>query len=152
MITLKPQPENADRGGMGDALIAGTQGEPIGPCDLNQADLALLGVHAEDIGQACAAQIAAAFDEGLAGPVHRYVESLFSGSYDPADRELPNLSPAASLKIHEVVVAAIIKAHRRNETKLYQTLMAYLRLAQADMAEIARPAAAQPRPQAVRSA
>jgi hypothetical protein len=136
-----------------DDLIPVTQGEPVGSCGLNQTDLALLGVHAEDIGQACAAQVASAFDGGLAEPVHRYVESLFTGRYDPADRELPNLSPAAYVKIHEVAVAAIIKAHRRTETQLYQTLMAYLRVSQADLTEMAKSAAADPaRPRAVKSA
>ncbi len=47
------------------------------------------------------------------------------------------------MKLHEVAVAAIIKAHRRNETKLYQTLMAYLRLTQADQAALANPPAGQ---------
>ena len=69
-----------------------------------------------------------------------YVEPLFAGRYDASDRELPNLSPAGYVKLHEVAVAAIIKAHRRNETKLYQTLMAYLRVTQADQADIVEPA------------
>ncbi len=125
---------------MGDELIGATQGDAVGPCDLNAADLALLGAHADDIGRAHAEQIAAEFDEGLSEPVRRYVELLFAGRYDPSDRELPNLSPAGYVKLHEVAVAAIIKAHRRNETKLYQTLMAYLRLTQADQAAIANPA------------
>jgi hypothetical protein len=136
---------------MVDALIPVTQGDSVGYCDLNTTDLALLGVHAEDIGQAYAAQVAAAFDDGLAEPVQRYVESLFTGRYDPADRELPNLSPAAYVKIHEVAIAAIIKAHRRNETKLYQTLMAYLRVSQADLADMAK-SADPARPRAVQSA
>ena len=50
------------------------------------------------------------------------------------------------------MVAAIIKAHRRNETKLYQTLMAYLRVAHADMALVADPAARAARPRIVKSA
>ena len=43
--------------------------------------------------------------------MRRYVELVFSGRYDAFDRELPNLSPAGYVKLHEVVVAAIIKAH-----------------------------------------
>ncbi len=141
---------------MADDLIPATQGEPVGACDLNKADLELLGAHAEDIGQSYAEQIAAAIaEDGADGAfteaVYRYVETLFSGRYDAADRELPNLAPSAYVKIHEVAVAAIIKAHRRNETKLYQTLMAYLRVSQADMALIADPARAE-RPRAVKSA
>ena len=125
---------------MGDELIATTKGEPVGPDELNETDLALLGTHAEDIGRAYAGQIAAAFDGEVARAVERYFESLFSGSYDAADREVANVPVAAYVKMHEVAVAAIIKAHRRNETKLYQTLLAYLRVTQADMALIAEPA------------
>jgi hypothetical protein len=136
---------------MGDELIPATQGTVVAACGLNEADLALLGVHVEDIGQEYAEQIAGEFDDGLSEPVRSYVESLFSGSYDPSDRELPNLSPAGYVKLHELVVAAIIKAHRRNETKLYQTLMAYLRVAHADMALVADPARAT-RPRIVKSA
>ncbi len=137
---------------MGDELIGVTHGDAQGPCDLNATDLALLGAHAVDIGVECAEQVAAEFDDGIAGPVRRYVELLFSGHYDRSDRELPNLSPAGYVKLHEVVVAAIIKAHRRNETKLYQTLLAYLRLTQADQAELANPAAERERPRVVKSA
>jgi hypothetical protein len=129
-----------------DALIPVTEGAPVGPCDLTEADLALLGAHVDTIGHAYAEAIALAVaepdaDEAFTEAVQRYVESLFSGMYDPADREVPNLPPAAYVKIHEVVIAAIVKAHRRNETKLYQTLMAYLRVSQADLAMLARPAA-----------
>ena len=137
---------------MGDELIGATQGDVVGPCDLNATDLALLGAHAEDIGLACAEQVAAAFDDGLSAPVQRYVELLFAGRYDASDRELPNLSPAGYVKLHEVAIAAIIKAHRRNETKLYQTLMAYLRLTHADQAELAGPAAEAERPRVIKSA
>jgi hypothetical protein len=141
---------------MADDLIPATQGEPIGACDLNKADLALLAAHAEDIGQAYAEQIAASIaeqdaDDAFREAVYRYVESLFSGVYDPTDRELPNFSPSAYVKIHEVAIAAIIKAHRRNETKLYQTLMAYLRLSQADAASVTEQARAA-RPRVVKSA
>ncbi len=138
--------------GMGDDQIVGTQGDAVGPCDLNVTDLALLGAHAEDIGQTYAEQIAAEFDDGLNEPVRRYVELLFAGRYDPADRELPNLSPSGYAKLHEMAVSAIIKAHRRNETKLYQTLVAYLRLTQADQAELANPAVEQERPRVIKSA
>jgi hypothetical protein len=137
---------------MGDELIGTTQGDAVGPCDLNVTDLALLGAHAEDVGLEYAEQVAAEFDDGLSEPVRRYVELLFSGRYDALDRELPNLSPAGYLKLHEVAVAAIIKAHRRNETKLYQTLMAYLRLTQADQAAVANPPAGQERPRVIKSA
>ena len=148
-------PEGAD-GSVMDDLIPATQGEPVGACDLNKVDLALLGAHAEDIGQAYAEQVAAAVtgpdaDEAFTEAVRRYVESLFSGVYDPTDRELPNLPPSAYVKIHEVVIAAIVKAHGRNETKLYQTLMAYLRLSQADMASVVKQARAV-RPRVVKSA
>ena len=136
---------------MADDLIPATQGGPVAACGLNEEDLALLGVHAEDIGQAFAEQIAAEFDDGLAEPVRSYVEALFSGTYDASDRELPNLSPAGYVKLHEVAVAAIIKAHRRNETKLYQTLVAYLRVAHADMALVAEPVRTT-RPRIVKSA
>jgi hypothetical protein len=134
-----------------DALIPLTHGTVVASCGLNEADLDLLAAHVEDIGQAYADQIAEEFDEGLSEPVRGYVESLFTGSYDPSDRELPNLSPAGYVKLHELVVAAIIKAHRRNETKLYQTLMAYLRVAHADMALVAEPGRAT-RPRIVKSA
>jgi hypothetical protein len=137
---------------MGDELIGPTQGDALGPCDLNVTDLALLSAHAVDIGLEYAEQVAAQFDDGISDPVRRYVELLFSGRYDPADRELPNLSPAGYVKLHEVAVAAIVKAHRRNETKLYQTLMAYLRLTQADQAELANPTAERERPRIVKSA
>jgi hypothetical protein len=138
--------------GMGDVLIGVTQGDAVGPCDLNATDLALLGAHVEDIGLEYAEQAGAEFDDGLAEPVRRYVALLFSGRYDPSDRELPNLSPAGYAKVHEVAVSAIIKAHRRNETKLYQTLMAYLRLTQADQADLAHPTAEHDRPRVIRSA
>jgi hypothetical protein len=143
---------------MGDELIATTQGKPVGPCGLNETDLALLRTHADDIGQAFAEQIAATIAEPDAGSaysesVRQYVELLFSGTYDSADRELPNLPGSAYVKIHEVAVGAIIKAHRRNETKLYQTLMAYLRVSQADMAlRATTDAEATARPRAVNSA
>jgi hypothetical protein len=143
---------------MGDELIAVTQGKPVGPCGLNETDLALLGAHAEDIGQAFGQQIAATVAEPDAGieymeSVRRYVELLFSGTYDPTDRELPNLPPQASAKIHGLVVAASIKVHRRDETKLYQTLLAYLRVSQADMSlVVATDAEAALRPRAVKSA
>ena len=136
---------------MGDDLIPATQGEPVAACGLNEEDLALLAVHADDIGHEYAEHVAAGFDEGLAEPVRCYLEALFSGVYDASDRELPNLSPAGYVKVHEVAIAAIIKAHRRNETKLYQTLMAYLRVSHADMALVADPARAT-RPHIVKSA
>ncbi len=77
----------------------------------------------------------------------QYIESVFSGRYDDAtvkgreiiggvhDRiNLPlGAYLGAYLKIHEVIVAAIVRAHRRNPTRLYQTLMAYLRLSQTDI-------------------
>jgi hypothetical protein len=137
---------------MGDELIGATHGDAVGPCNLNVTDLALLSAHDEDIGQTYAEQIAAEFDEGLTEPVRRYVELVFAGRYDALDRELPNLSPAGYVKLHEVVVAAIIKAHRRNETKLYQTLMAYLRVTQADQADIVNPPAVRELPHVAKSA
>ncbi len=154
--SLKLTPVDADASVMADDLIPATQGQPLGTCELNKADLALLGAHVEDIGQAYAAQIAAAVsepdaDDAFTDAVCRYFESLFSGVYDPTDRELPNQSPSAWVKIHEVAIAAIIKAHRRNETKLYQTLMAYLRVSQADMASAAEQVRTA-RPHSVRSA
>jgi hypothetical protein len=136
---------------MADDLIPATKGEPVGPDELNETDLALLGAHAADIGQAYAGQIAGAFDGEVARAVGQYFESLFSGRYDAADREVANVPVAAYGKMHEVAVAAIIKAHRRNETKLYQTLVAYLRVTQADLALIARPAI-QALPRATKSA
>ena len=137
---------------MGDDLIRTTHGDAVGPCDLNVTDLALLGAHAEDIGQTYAEQIAADFDGGLTEPVRRYVELVFSGRYDAFDRELPNLSAAGYTKLHEVVIAAIIKAHRGDETTLYQALMAYLRITQADQADIANPPAQRELPRIIKSA
>ena len=87
----------------------------------------------------------------LSESLRAYVASLFSGRYDDQtvrgrvaigrthDRiDLPlGAYVGAYTKIHELVVHAIIRAHRRNETKLYQTLVAYLRVAQTDTAIVA---------------
>ncbi len=84
----------------------------------------------------------------LSRTLQAYVASLFSGRYDDNtvrgrvtigrvhDRiDLPlGAYLGAFQKIHELAVHAIVKAHRRNETKLYQTLVAYLRVAQTDTA------------------
>jgi heme-based aerotactic transducer len=76
-----------------------------------------------------------------------YVESVFSGSYNDAtvagrrvigevhDRiDLPlGAYLGAYLKIHEVVISELVSRHRFGGRNLYQAVMAYLRVAQADM-------------------
>jgi heam-based aerotactic trancducer len=90
--------------------------------------------------------------DALSQTMQDYVASLFSGRYDDDtvharvtigrvhDRvDLPlGAYLSAYRKIHELVVHAIVRAHRRNETKLFQTLVAYLRVAQTDAAIVAQ--------------
>ena len=83
----------------------------------------------------------------LSATLATYVETLFSGTYDDAtvagrrvigevhDRiDLPlGAYLGAYLKIHEVVISELVSRHRFGGRDLYQAVMAYLRVAQADM-------------------